>query len=187
MLYHFPSLPLENLQPKFNSFPWCNDEHLLDKWKIGETGYPIIDAGMKELYSTGYMHNRVRMIVASFLVKNLLIHWHKGEKYFWNCLFDADLAKEILDRSKNFIKEKEQENQKLIEENINDENLKNLEGINNEILAELAKSKILTLDDFADLATFELIDKDEGILRSLDIEEELANNMIMEARKNWFD
>ena len=92
LLYHFPSLPLENLQPKFNSFPWCNDEHLLDKWKIGETGYPIIDAGMKELYSTGYMHNRVRMIVASFLVKNLLIHWHKGEKYFWNCLFDADLA-----------------------------------------------------------------------------------------------
>ncbi len=92
LLYHFPSLPLENLQPKFNSFPWCNDEYLLNKWKIGETGYPIIDAGMKELYSTGYMHNRVRMIVASFLVKNLLIHWHKGEKYFWNCLFDADLA-----------------------------------------------------------------------------------------------
>ena len=92
LLYHFPSLPLENLQPKFNSFPWRNDEYLLDKWKIGETGYPIIDAGMKELYSTGYMHNRVRMIVASFLVKNLLIHWHKGEKYFWNCLFDADLA-----------------------------------------------------------------------------------------------
>ena len=92
LLYHFPSLPSENLQPKFNSFPWRNDEYLLDKWKIGETGYPIIDAGMKELYSTGYMHNRVRMIVASFLVKNLLIHWHKGEKYFWNCLFDADLA-----------------------------------------------------------------------------------------------
>ena len=92
LLYHFPSLPLENLQPKFNSFPWRNDEYLLDRWKIGETGYPIIDAGMKELYSTGYMHNRVRMIVASFLVKNLLIHWHKGEKYFWNCLFDADLA-----------------------------------------------------------------------------------------------
>ena len=92
LLYHFPSLPLENLQPKFNYFPWCNDEYLLDMWIIGETGYPIIDAGMKELYSTGYMHNRVRMIVASFLVKNLLIHWHKGEKYFWNCLFDADLA-----------------------------------------------------------------------------------------------
>ena len=92
LLYHFPSLRLENLQPKFNPFPWRNDEYLLDRWKIGETGYPIIDAGMKELYSTGYMHNRVRMIVASFLVKNLLIHWHKGEKYFWNCLFDADLA-----------------------------------------------------------------------------------------------
>ena len=58
----------------------------------GFTGLPIVDAGMRELWKTGYMHNRVRMIVASFLVKNLLIHWHKGEKYFWNCLFDADLA-----------------------------------------------------------------------------------------------
>ena len=92
--------------------------------------------------------------------------------------FDSDLAKEILDRSKNFINEKEQENQKLIDENINDENLKNLEGINNEILAELAKSKILTLDDFADLATFELIDKDEGILKNIDIDEETVNKMI---------
>ena len=101
--------------------------------------------------------------------------------------FDSDLAKEILDRSKNFIKEKEQENQKLIDENINDENLKNLEGINNEILAELAKSKILTLDDFADLATFELIDKDEGILKNIDIDEETVNKMIMKAREKWFD
>ena len=94
---------------------------------------------------------------------------------------------EILDRSKNFIKEKVQENQKLIDENINDENLKNLEGINNEILAELAKSKILTLDDFADLATFELIDKDDGILKNIDIDEETVNKMIMKARENWFD
>ena len=101
--------------------------------------------------------------------------------------FDSDLAKEILDRSKNFINEKEQENQKLIDENINDENLKNLEGINNEILAELAKSKILTLDDFADLATFELIDKDEGILKNIDIDEETVNKMIMKAREKWFD
>ena len=101
--------------------------------------------------------------------------------------FDADLAMEILDRSKNFIKEKVQENQKLIDENINDENLKNLEGINNEILAELAKSKILTLDDFADLATFELIDKDEGILKNIDIDEETVNKMIMKAREKWFD
>jgi len=92
LLYHFPSLPEKNLKSKFNIFPWCDDDYLLGKWKIGETGYPIVDAGMKELYATGYIHNRVRMIVASFLVKNLLIHWHKGEKYFWNCLFDADLA-----------------------------------------------------------------------------------------------
>ena len=80
-----------------------------------------------------------------------------------------------------------QENQKLIDENINDENLKNLEGINNEILAELAKSKILTLDDFADLATFELIDKDDGILKNIDIDEETVNKMIMKAREKWFD
>ena len=61
-------------------------------WKKGLTGYPIVDAGMRELYQTGYMNNRVRMIVASFLVKNLLIHWNEGQKWFWECLFDADLA-----------------------------------------------------------------------------------------------
>lgn len=92
LLYHFPSLPKKNLQSKFDNFPWVNNNDYFEKWKKGETGYPIIDAGMKELYSTGYMHNRVRMIVASFLVKNLLIHWRKGENYFWDCLFDADLA-----------------------------------------------------------------------------------------------
>ena len=92
LLYHFPNLPVENLQSKFNAFPWVNDNYLLNKWKKGETGYPIVDAGMKELYNTGYMHNRVRMIAASFLVKNMLVHWHKGENYFWNCLFDADIA-----------------------------------------------------------------------------------------------
>ena len=70
--------------------------------------------------------------------------------------------------------------------NIKDEDLKNLEGMNNNILAELARSKLLTLNDFADLATFELIDKDEGILRKLDIDEEIANKMIMKARENWF-
>lgn len=92
LLYHFPSLPKKNLQTKFDNFPWVDNNDYFEKWKKGETGYPIIDAGMKELYSTGYMHNRVRMIVASFLVKNLLIHWRKGENYFWDCLFDADLA-----------------------------------------------------------------------------------------------
>jgi len=92
LLYHFPNLPKDNLQKKFNNFPWKNNNYYFDSWKKGKTGYPIIDAGMRELYETGYMHNRVRMIVASFLVKNLLIHWHKGERWFWDCLFDADLA-----------------------------------------------------------------------------------------------
>ena len=92
LLYHFPNLPKDNLQKKFNNFPWKDNNYYLDSWKKGKTGYPIIDAGMRELYETGYMHNRVRMIVASFLVKNLLIHWHKGERWFWDCLFDADLA-----------------------------------------------------------------------------------------------
>ena len=92
LLYHFPNLPKDNLQKKFNNFPWKENNYYFDSWKKGKTGYPIIDAGMRELYETGYMHNRVRMIVASFLVKNLLIHWHKGERWFWDCLFDADLA-----------------------------------------------------------------------------------------------
>ena len=100
--------------------------------------------------------------------------------------FDSELASEILQRAKNYIKDQEQENQKIIDEFIKDDNLKNLEGMNSNILAELAKSKILTLDDFADLATFELIDKEEGILKNLDIEEETINNMIMKARENWF-
>jgi deoxyribodipyrimidine photo-lyase len=65
---------------------------LFDKWKKGITGYPIVDAGMRELWQTGYMHNRVRMIVGSFLVKNLLLDWRKGERWFWDCLIDADLA-----------------------------------------------------------------------------------------------
>ena len=61
-------------------------------WQTGQTGYPIVDAGMRQLWQTGYMHNRLRMIVGSFLVKNLLLHWHHGESWFWDCLFDADLA-----------------------------------------------------------------------------------------------
>ena len=100
--------------------------------------------------------------------------------------FDSDLAKEILDRSKTYLKEQDENNLKIINENIKDDKLLNLEGINNNILAELAKSKILTIDDFADLASFELIDKEEGILKDLDIEEEDINKMIMKARENWF-
>ena len=92
LLFHFPELPKENLQKKFDNFPWIDNEILFDKWKKGLTGYPIVDAGMRELWQTGYMHNRVRMIVGSFLVKNLLLHWHKGEEWFWDCLIDADLA-----------------------------------------------------------------------------------------------
>ena len=92
LLYHFPTLPKENLQKKFDKFPWDNDKNNLKKWQKGLTGYPIVDAGMRELYQTGYMHNRLRMVVGSFLVKNLLLHWHHGERWFWDCLVDADLA-----------------------------------------------------------------------------------------------
>jgi deoxyribodipyrimidine photo-lyase len=92
LLYHFPNLPRQNLQRKFDKFPWKNQPKFLEAWQQGQTGYPIVDAGMRELWKTGYMHNRVRMIVGSFLVKNLLIHWHCGEDWFWDCLVDADLA-----------------------------------------------------------------------------------------------
>ncbi len=92
LLYHWPQLPHDNLQKKFNRFPWREDDAALAQWQRGETGYPIVDAGMRELWRTGYMHNRVRMIVASFLVKNLLLHWHHGAAWFWDTLVDADLA-----------------------------------------------------------------------------------------------
>jgi deoxyribodipyrimidine photo-lyase len=92
LLYHFPDFPHKNLQSRFDVFPWVEDEESLKKWQMGQTGYPIVDAGMRELWQTGYMHNRVRMIVGSFLVKNLLLHWHHGADWFWDCLVDADLA-----------------------------------------------------------------------------------------------
>ena len=92
LLYHFPQINIKNFQKKFDNFPWINNESLIKKWKKGETGYPIVDAGMKELRTTGYMHNRVRMIVGSFLVKNLLVDWRRGEEWFWDNLFDADMA-----------------------------------------------------------------------------------------------
>ena len=92
LLYFFPYLPKENLQKKFDNFPWEENNELLIKWQKGETGYPIVDAGMRELWKTGYLHNRVRMIVGSFLVKNLLLHWHHGQEWFWETLVDADLA-----------------------------------------------------------------------------------------------
>ena len=93
LLYHFPKITWDNFQDKFDKFPWNEAESPdLDAWRKGMTGYPIVDAGMRELWQTGYMHNRVRMIVGSFLVKNMLTHWHKGEQWFWDCLVDADLA-----------------------------------------------------------------------------------------------
>ncbi len=80
------------LQPKFAGFEWQNDPAKLSAWQKGMTGIPIVDAGMRELWQTGYMHNRVRMIVASFLIKNLRTDWRKGEAWFWDTLVDADLA-----------------------------------------------------------------------------------------------
>ena len=92
LLYHFPHLVDTNLQKKFNNFKWLNNQDHLKNWQKGMTGYPIIDAGMRQLYETGYMHNRVRMIVGSFLVKNLMIHWKYGQEWFWDTLVDADIA-----------------------------------------------------------------------------------------------
>lgn len=91
-LFYNPDLPTKNLQPKFDQFPWIDDADLLMLWQKGQTGIPMVDAGMRELWQTGYMHNRVRMIVGSFLVKNLRLHWHHGERWFWDTLVDADMA-----------------------------------------------------------------------------------------------
>ena len=92
LLYNWPSLPEDNWKPQFDSFPWIDDEDGFAAWTQGCTGYPIVDAGMRELWTTGYMHNRVRMITASFLIKDLMVHWRKGEEWFWDTLVDADLA-----------------------------------------------------------------------------------------------
>jgi deoxyribodipyrimidine photo-lyase len=92
LIYHNPSLPDAPLQPRFADFPWAKNAEYLHAWQRGKTGYPIVDAGMRELWHTGYMHNRVRMIAASFLVKNLLQPWQDGEAWFWDTLCDADLA-----------------------------------------------------------------------------------------------
>ena len=92
LLHTHPHLKTKPIQTKFAQFQWLNDTKHLRAWQTGQTGYPIVDAGMRELYQTGYMHNRVRMIVGSFLVKNLLLDWRHGEAWFWDCLFDADAA-----------------------------------------------------------------------------------------------
>lgn len=93
LLYHYPHTPDAPLQPAFASFPWAEtDPAQLRAWQRGRTGIPIVDAGMRELWHTGWMHNRVRMIVASFLTKNLRYHWLHGARWFWDTLVDADLA-----------------------------------------------------------------------------------------------
>lgn len=96
LLFHFPHTANHPLQEKYADFPWVKDQKALQKWQKGQTGYPIIDAGMRELWATGWMHNRVRMIVASFLVKDLLISWKEGAEWFWDTLVDADLANNSL-------------------------------------------------------------------------------------------
>jgi len=92
LLYHFPHLPETPLRKDFTEFPWRHDGETLRAWQMGRTGYPIVDAGMRELWHTGWMHNRVRMVAASFLVKHLLLNWRAGEEWFWDTLVDADLA-----------------------------------------------------------------------------------------------
>ncbi len=96
VLYHFPKTPQQPLQSRFNHFPWEPDEGLLKAWQAGQTGYPIVDAGMRQLWQTGWMHNRVRMVVASFLVKHLLQPWQDGARWFWDTLVDADLASNTM-------------------------------------------------------------------------------------------
>lgn len=92
LLYHFPDLPHQPWTASFKRFPFVNSPKALRAWQQGRTGYPLVDAGMRQLWRTGWMHNRVRMIVGSFLVKDLLIDWRQGEEWFWDTLGDADLA-----------------------------------------------------------------------------------------------
>ena len=92
LLFHFPQIATENWKPAFDHFPWRENPDGLAAWQKGKTGYPIVDAGLRELWHTGFMHNRVRMIVGSFLIKDLLVDWRDGEAWFWDTLVDADLA-----------------------------------------------------------------------------------------------
>ena len=92
LLFNYPEMTELPIQSKFIKFPWLKDKKSFMTWKLGKTGVPIVDAGMKELYEMGWMHNRVRMIVGSFLTKNLLLHWKEGERWFFDTLVDADIA-----------------------------------------------------------------------------------------------
>lgn len=95
-LHFFPKTPQSALQAGWDHFPWHKTSSLLKNWQKGQTGYPIVDAGMRQLWKTGWMHNRVRMIVGSFLVKDLFIRWQEGARWFWDTLVDADLANNTL-------------------------------------------------------------------------------------------
>ncbi len=92
LLHHVPDFPEQTFRTEFEDFQWSDDKTALRRWQKGETGYPIVDAGMRELWTTGTMHNRVRMIAASFLIKDLLVPWQHGERWFWDTLVDADIA-----------------------------------------------------------------------------------------------
>jgi len=96
VLYHYPLTPAQPLDARFTNFPWRRSKTLLTAWQRGETGIPIVDAGMRELWETGFMHNRVRMIVASFLSKQARLDWRQGARWFWDTLVDADLASNTL-------------------------------------------------------------------------------------------
>ena len=96
LLFHFPLMTDKPLRPEFARFAWSKTGEGLEQWKRGRTGFPLVDAGMRELWATGWMHNRVRMVVASFLVKDLLIPWQEGARWFWDTLVDADLANNTL-------------------------------------------------------------------------------------------
>lgn len=96
LLFHFPHTAEHPLQDRFEAFPWERDPDGLRRWQRGQTGYPLVDAGMRQLWRTGWMHNRARMVTASFLVKDLLIDWREGARWFWDTLVDADLANNTL-------------------------------------------------------------------------------------------
>lgn len=96
VLHHFPATPERPLDARFAKFSWRRSAALLHAWQRGETGIPMVDAGLRELWTTGTLHNRTRMIVASFLTKHLRLHWREGARWFWNTLVDADLANNTL-------------------------------------------------------------------------------------------
>jgi len=96
LIYHFPHTDLQPLREDFKRFPWSSEKKILRAWQKGQTGYPMVDAGMRQLWTTGWMHNRVRMVVASFLVKHLLLPWQEGALWFWDTLVDADLASNTM-------------------------------------------------------------------------------------------